>query len=163
MGCQTILGVPFLCFIAFLWPQFPDLIPLPPQCVSMVENHFIRLYIYPQIATGFCLERLIFVPNPQKSGTESTNTILFQKGWERGPDNLYKKIPWDILPRKTPKYRGMCRYYFSAPHPWQIPVFFCPFCCTKKYVLGYILWLTKRLEPPNLLKSSLRLTWTLPE
>jgi hypothetical protein len=32
-----------------------------------------------------------------------------------GPNNLYTKIPWDILRRKTPKFRGMCRYYFSAP------------------------------------------------
>ncbi len=27
-----------------------------------------------------------------------------------GSNNLYKKIPWDIYRRKTPKYRGMCRY-----------------------------------------------------
>ena len=32
-----------------------------------------------------------------------------------GPNNLYTKIPWDIFRRKTPKFRGMCRYYFSAP------------------------------------------------
>ncbi len=32
-----------------------------------------------------------------------------------GPNNLYTKIPWDILRRKTPKFRGMCRYYFLAP------------------------------------------------
>ncbi len=32
-----------------------------------------------------------------------------------GPNNLYTKIPWDILRRKTPKFRGMCWYYFSAP------------------------------------------------
>ena len=35
----------------------------------------------------------------------------------KGPDKLYRKIPWDFLRRKTPKYRGMCRYYFSVPHP----------------------------------------------
>ena len=33
----------------------------------------------------------------------------------QGPNNLYTKIPWDIFRRKTPKFRGMCRYYFSAP------------------------------------------------
>ncbi len=33
----------------------------------------------------------------------------------KGPNNLYTKIPWDIFRRKTPKFRGMCRYYFSAP------------------------------------------------
>ena len=33
----------------------------------------------------------------------------------QGPDKLYRKIPWDFLRGKTPKFRGMCRYYFSAP------------------------------------------------
>ncbi len=32
-----------------------------------------------------------------------------------GPDKVYRKIPWDFLRGKTPKFRGMCRYYFSAP------------------------------------------------
>ncbi len=32
-----------------------------------------------------------------------------------GPDKLYRKIPWDFLRGKTPKFRGMCRYYFLAP------------------------------------------------
>jgi hypothetical protein len=36
---------------------------------------------------------------------------------KEGSNNLYRKIPWDEYRRKTPKYRGMCRYYFSAPHP----------------------------------------------
>ncbi len=33
----------------------------------------------------------------------------------KGPDKLYRQIPWDFLQGKTPKFRGMCRYYFSAP------------------------------------------------
>jgi hypothetical protein len=32
-----------------------------------------------------------------------------------GPDKLYRKIPWDFLRGKTPKFHGMCRYYFLAP------------------------------------------------
>jgi hypothetical protein len=38
-----------------------------------------------------------------------------EKGPDKGPDKLYRKIPWDFLCGKTPKFRGMCRYYFWAP------------------------------------------------
>ena len=41
--------------------------------------------------------------------------FVYQLDFKKGPNNLYTKIPWDILRRKTTKFRGMCRYYFSAP------------------------------------------------
>ncbi len=34
---------------------------------------------------------------------------------QSGPDKLYRKIPWDFLRGKTPKFRGMCPYYFLVP------------------------------------------------
>ncbi len=46
----------------------------------------------------------------QFSGTTNFRNVCL---W--GPDKLYRKIPWDFLRGKTPKFRGMCQYYFSAP------------------------------------------------
>jgi hypothetical protein len=35
-----------------------------------------------------------------------------------GSNKPYRKNPWDFLRGKSKKYCRICRYYFSAPHPW---------------------------------------------
>ncbi len=56
--------------------------------------------------------------NSSSSSTTTTITTATESSigdQSAGPDKLYRKIPWDFLRGKTPKFRGMCRYYFSAP------------------------------------------------
>ncbi len=58
---------------------------------------------------------------PLNIGKRAQNPICWFLEKNRGgtgPDKPYRKIPWDFLRGKTPNYRGVCRYYFSAPHPW---------------------------------------------
>ncbi len=53
----------------------------------------------------------------------------------KGPDKLYRKIPWDFLRGKTPKFRGMCRYYFLAP-----PKFFHNFVSFHPILMFLTIW-----------------------
>jgi hypothetical protein len=71
-------GSHFCVLLHFYDLNFQTLSPSLPSVYLWLRTTLLDCTYIP----GFCLERLIFVPNPQKSATESTNTILFQKGWE---------------------------------------------------------------------------------